>query len=225
MSNYFKKKNYLIEKYLQFFFDFDSNFNSNDVIWLLGKRYNVDDDSDDHDLNDNERCCNDNDDDNNSSYFKSHQSNDNKFNWPTDFLQDFSSKISCCYRTSFTPIKVDDDLLLDLNLPLDNSFSFSKSKPWPLRHRLYTSDQGWGCMLRSSQSLLANTIVILNLGRDFIRPTKLSNKQEFKSYISFIKILSLFFDNPSNQCPFSVHRMAIVGKSFGKDVSQLYWQI
>lgn len=58
-------------------------------------------------------------------------------NFPAEFYQDFTSRIWCTYRHNYAPIK-------------------------PTH---FTNDGGWGCMLRSSQSLLANALIIQFLGR------------------------------------------------------------
>ena len=37
---------------------------------------------------------------------------------------------------------------------------------WPVGgEKCWSSDAGWGCMVRTSQSLLANTLVFVHLGR------------------------------------------------------------
>jgi cysteine protease ATG4 len=57
--------------------------------------------------------------------------------WPADFYEDFTSRLWYTYRHNYPPI----------------------------RPASYKTDIGWGCMLRSGQSLLANTLVIHLLGR------------------------------------------------------------
>ena len=41
-------------------------------------------------------------------------------------------------------------------------------------------------------------------------------------YATYVQIITWFLDTPSPQCPFSVHRMALVGKDLGKDVGQWF---
>ena len=80
--------------------------------------------------------------------------------WPSDFLDDFGSRIWLTYRSNFPAIKKSQD----------PNVSAAMSLSVRLRSQLvdqggFTSDTGWGCMIRSGQSLLANALVMLRLGR------------------------------------------------------------
>lgn len=79
--------------------------------------------------------------------------------WPAAFLDDFESRLWMTYRSNFEPIprsqdpKATSSITLSVRLRnLGDSQGFS-------------SDTGWGCMIRSGQSLLANALLILRLGR------------------------------------------------------------
>ena len=118
------------------------------------------------------------------------QSIEEEGGWPKDFLDDFESRIWLTYRSNFPPIPKS----VDPNASSSMSFSVR------LRSQLieaggFTSDTGWGCMIRSGQSLLANTLMMLRLGRDWRRGA---------DEIEERKLLSMFADDPN--APFSIHR-------------------
>lgn len=78
--------------------------------------------------------------------------------WPKEFLDDFESKIWMTYRSNFPTIAKSED----------QNASQTMSLGVRLRSHLiegFTSDTGWGCMIRSGQSLLANAILVSQLGR------------------------------------------------------------
>lgn len=80
--------------------------------------------------------------------------------WPPAFLDDFESRIWMTYRSEFVPIaKSHDPRALA-------SLSFSMRIKTQLSDQTgFASDSGWGCMIRSGQSLLANAMVMQRLGR------------------------------------------------------------
>lgn len=80
--------------------------------------------------------------------------------WPHAFLDDFESRLWFSYRSGFPAIPKSQDPRATA------SMSFSVR----LRSQLteqggFTSDTGWGCMIRSGQSLLANAMLMLCLSR------------------------------------------------------------
>lgn len=87
-------------------------------------------------------------------------SNSNGGGWPQPFLDDFESRVWLTYRADFPPIprSTDPRSLAALSLPV-------RLRTQLLDTNGFTSDSGWGCMIRSGQSLLANAMVILELGR------------------------------------------------------------
>ena len=105
-------------------------------------------------------------------------------NWPPVFYIDFTSRIWLTYRSQF-PVPIKDGRLADLcdtassgcgsnsELGEDVSPTIVKSRPWNWvgvggGERMWTSDSGWGCMLRTGQSLLANALIHMHLGRGLL---------------------------------------------------------
>lgn len=80
--------------------------------------------------------------------------------WPAPFLDDFEARIWLTYRSNFPTIPKSQD----------PKAASAMSLSVRLRSQLvdqagFTSDTGWGCMIRSGQSLLANALVMLRMGR------------------------------------------------------------
>ncbi|KAI9255469.1 hypothetical protein BY458DRAFT_461724 [Sporodiniella umbellata] len=107
--------------------------------------------------------------------------------WPADFYEDFTSRLWMTYRHHYPPIR-------------------------PSSHQ---TDIGWGCMLRSGQSLLANTFLLHFLGRDWRR----SDTLQWKEYS---RIAHWFLDELSPRAPFSIHRIALLGKQLGKNIGEWF---
>ncbi|THW92388.1 hypothetical protein D6D15_03189 [Aureobasidium pullulans] len=114
--------------------------------------------------------------------------NDN--GWPPAFLDDLESRIWLTYRTNFSQIAESTDPAASAG------YSWKTHITQLVKHgRVFTDDVGWGCMIRSGQSLLANTLQILEFGRDW-RIGEPSDAER--------KLLSRFADDP--EAPFSIHR-------------------
>lgn len=102
-------------------------------------------------------------------YHSAQNDGDSEHGWPPSFLDDFEAKMWLTYRSNFPAIPKSDDP----NAPSSMTLSVR------LRSQLvdsqgFTSDTGWGCMIRSGQSLLANALSILSLGRGMFGPTDIS---------------------------------------------------
>ena len=85
--------------------------------------------------------------------------------WPPAFLDDFESRIWMTYRSEFEPIAKSHDpkatAALSFSMRLKSQLSDQNG---------FSSDSGWGCMIRSGQSLLANAMVYQRLGRGMTSP-------------------------------------------------------
>ncbi|KAF1982076.1 cysteine protease atg4 [Aulographum hederae CBS 113979] len=117
--------------------------------------------------------------------------------WPGPFLDDFESRVWMTYRSNFSPIPKSNDPKASAAMTLSVRIRSGLSKGDG-----FTSDTGWGCMIRSGQSLLANALSAVKLGRDWRRGGKATDER---------KLLSLFADDP--KAPFSVHRFVEHGAS------------
>ncbi|KAE8148829.1 putative cysteine protease atg4 [Aspergillus avenaceus] len=120
--------------------------------------------------------------------------------WPEAFLLDFESKVWMTYRSNFPPIARPESRAPNYNMTLSVRLRSQLMEP-----EGFTSDTGWGCMIRSGQSLLANAMFMLHLGRDW----RCGEKAEEEAHI-----LSQFADHPN--APLSIHRFVQHGaKSCG----------
>ncbi|KAL1983071.1 hypothetical protein VTN96DRAFT_484 [Rasamsonia emersonii] len=117
--------------------------------------------------------------------------------WPSAFLDDFESRIWLTYRSNFPPIPKSEDPNAAPSMTLS-----VRLRSQLVESHGFTSDTGWGCMIRSGQSLLANALSILSLGRDWRRGTMIEEES---------RLLSLFADDPN--APFSIHRFVSYGAS------------
>jgi cysteine protease ATG4 len=128
--------------------------------------------------------------------------------WPPAFLDDFESRIWMTYRTGFELIPRSTDpranSALSFAMRLKTSFGDQTG---------FSSDTGWGCMIRSGQSLLANALQISRLGRGMYLSGNSSVDRELTSGAADWRratdpdaereILSLFADDP--RAPYSLH--------------------
>ncbi|KAK7745971.1 Cysteine protease atg4 [Cytospora paraplurivora] len=108
--------------------------------------------------------------------------------WPPDFLDDFESRIWLTYRSGFEAIARSTDPKASAAL------SFAMRLKTLGDQSGFSSDTGWGCMIRSGQSLLATALSICQLGREWRRGMNEREERE---------LLARFADDP--RAPYSIH--------------------
>lgn len=117
--------------------------------------------------------------------------------WPQDFLLDVQSRIWLSYRTGFPLIPKSDG---GNNIHLGTLKNMIRGGGYDSRG--FTSDVGWGCMIRTSQSLLANALLFRHLGREWRYTSGEKGGED--------RIVEWFLDDPS--APFSIHRFVDHGE-------------
>lgn len=101
--------------------------------------------------------------------------------WPATFYRDFYSRIGLTYRSGFPVIECEPPaspangaggvmhgMLSNLSMSIGRGaqrFANVAAQADSSEPRGLSSDTGWGCMLRTGQSLLANALVKVHLGR------------------------------------------------------------
>ncbi|XP_027195798.2 autophagy-related 4a [Dermatophagoides pteronyssinus] len=100
----------------------------------------------------------------------------------------------------------------------------------PIGDTNFTSDSGWGCMLRCGQMVLARAFINLYLGRNWHwNYTNLEsikqllqddNEMELKKYLIYKNILKMFTDQKTSS--YSIHQIALMGVCEGKNVGQWF---
>ena len=54
------------------------------------------------------------------------------------------------------------------------------------------------------------------------KPDATADIDDLDDYATYVRLMSWFLDDPSPLCPFSVHRMALIGKELGKEVGEWF---
>ncbi|SGY14116.1 BQ5605_C010g06067 [Microbotryum silenes-dioicae] len=233
-----------LDKTAQFLFDSDSHADKcEDEIWVLGVCHQASK-SEESSINEggktSPRPSRPSEEDVDSEAVNLAPSSSTTSGWPSTFYHDFYSRMALTYRSGFPPIPCASPGNVGGG-GFFNSLSMSIGRGSNGRTADgLSSDTGWGCMLRTGQSLLANALMAVHLGRDWRRPlptlglpspptpsqTHASTSAPAvnlpPSFATYARILSLFIDDPSPLAPFSVHRFALTGKQLGKEVGEWF---
>ncbi|KAK2612231.1 Cysteine protease atg4 [Conoideocrella luteorostrata] len=121
--------------------------------------------------------------------------------WPPAFLEDFEARFWMTYRSNFETIakSISPKAASVLSLSM-------RIRSQLVDQNGFTSDSGWGCMIRSGQSLLSNTMAILDLGRGWRRGMHPDEER---------RLIALFADD--RRAPYSIHNFVRHGEeSCGK---------
>jgi len=99
---------------------------------------------------------------------------------------DLRSRVWITYRKNFPPIR---------------DFSGVSS---------FTSDSGWGCMIRTTQMLMANALLLHTMTRGW------TLRKDRRQGVNYKQTLRYFVDDPSSRCILSIHNMMKNGICFKK---------
>ena len=124
-----------------------------------------------------------------------------------EILLDIFTRLNFTYRTRFTPIpraQNGPSPTVFVNIFRDNIVNTVESLF--LNPDCFSTDIGWGCMIRTGQSLLGNAIQLANLGRSFRVRLPLATDSNFDKER---EIIGWFQDVPD--VPFSVHKFVQAG--------------
>ncbi|XP_026737726.1 cysteine protease ATG4B [Trichoplusia ni] len=83
----------------------------------------------------------------------------------------------------------------------------------PIGDEGLTSDKGWGCMLRCGQMVLGVALVRVHLSADWVWTPETRDP-------TYLKIVQRFEER--KQAPYSIHQVALMGASEGKEVGQWF---
>jgi len=104
---------------------------------------------------------------------------------------------------------------------IDDLRAFIRSRLWfsyrrnfvPIGDSGLTSDKGWGCMLRCGQMILAQALISRHLGSGWLWDSG-------KPDLNYLQIIKMFEDRKA--APYSIHQIALMGASEGKNVGEWF---
>ena len=86
-------------------------------------------------------------------------------------------------------------------------FTYRRNMP-PLEPYSYTSDAGWGCMIRCSQMLLCNALRIQMFGKDWRVGAGLEDVSVLRENVEYVRLTSWFLDLPCYPHIFGLHMLS-----------------
>jgi len=111
------------------------------------------------------------------------------------FREDFASRLWCTYRNDFPR----------------------------LEPSTFTTDMGWGCMLRTGQMMLAQAFISHFLGRNWRTSHLQASAPDSQLYkILYRQILRWFAESPSPQSPYSIHQIVKLGVKFDYKIGECF---
>ena len=125
-------------------------------------------------------------------------------------------------KYDLSSVEDENKLLDDIKSHIWISYRHSFIKLLPQNKYSFTSDSGWGCMIRSGQMLLAETLLRSILGRSWRLNLKKTSDINQHYSIAHKDILLNFLDIPNINCDFSIHRIIHIGLQFGKKPGDWY---
>lgn len=135
------------------------------------------------------------------------ENNNANRSWPEMFLKDVQSRAWLTYRCGFEPIAKDP------NSPSNVFSALIRGNFQDIGSEGFSTDAGWGCMIRTSQTLLANTLLTIHLGRDWCFDANINNDIHDT-------IMSWFMD--VHDAPFSIHKFVAKGQMCGKSSGEWF---
>ena len=150
-----------------------------------------------------------------------YSNDDNHLYYSTDTIKPLNS-LQASINTDYCYVADDDrhQIFKSFEDDISTRLWFTYRKDFsPINGTKYTSDAGWGCMLRSVQMLIAQGFLIHFLGRSW----SLLDEHLPRSEKLHREILSWFNDRLSNKCPFGLHRLLnIANDKIGKRVGDWF---